>query len=153
MSLEKEIDQKNFKNGYQKGIVNIIYTFHWIHAFSKDYFKNYDITSQQYNILRILRGARPETCTISILKSRMLDKMSDASRLVERLIKKGLVEKKRENCDRRKANIQITNKGLQLLEETDKHMDSIDNLLSNLDETEISQLNSLLDKARQKDIS
>lgn len=148
MSIEEDIKQKKFKNDYQKGTVNLIYTYHWLNDKSKEFFKTHDLTTQQFNILRILRGSNPKPCTINDLKERMLDKMSDASRLVDRLIKKELVKKTQLKTDKRVSNITITNKGLHLLEIIDKKSSSLDKLLSNLDENEIQQFNFLLDKIR-----
>lgn len=94
MRLEDEIKQKSFRNEFHKLAVNIIYTHSWLMSKIIYMLSQYDITPQQYNILRILRGQFPSPASVSLLKSRMLDKMSDASRLVDRLVEKGLVEKK-----------------------------------------------------------
>ncbi len=151
MSLEKDIQQPKFRNEYQKGIINLIYTYFWVSDCTRNIFKQFDVTQQQYNILRILRGSHPQPCTINFLKERMLDKMSDTSRLVDRLIKKELVEKCQFKKDKRVSNITISPKGLELLEKADKHVIKIDEIFSNLDEEEIKQLNALLDKARNKE--
>lgn len=150
MSLEKEIQQPKFRNEYQKGIINLIYTYFWVTDCTRNIFKQFDVTQQQYNILRILRGSHPEPCTVNFLKERMLDKMSDTSRLVDRLIKKKLVEKSQFEEDKRVSNIRISEHGLKLLEKADQHVVKIDEIFSNLDEQEIKQLNALLDKARKK---
>ena len=148
MSIGEDIKQTKFENEYQKGTVNLIYTYHWLNDKSKEFFKTYDLTTQQFNILRILRGSTPKPCTVNDLKERMLDKMSDASRLVDRLIKKELVKKTQLKTDKRVSNISITNKGLDLLEIIDEKSTTLDKLLSNLDEKEIQQFNFLLDKIR-----
>jgi DNA-binding MarR family transcriptional regulator len=148
MRLEEEIKQKEFQNDYQKSIVNIIYTFNWLDGHSKDFFKNYDLTSQQYNILRILRGQHPKPCTINLLKDRMLDKMCDASRIVERLrIKNYLIRTQCPN-DRRSVDIIITQKGLDLLNVIDEAMPKFNSVMQKLDPQEIKELNNLLDKLR-----
>lgn len=149
MSLEEEIKQKTFKNEYEKGIVNFLYTYYLVDNKAKNFFKQFDLTKQQYNILRILRGSNPNPCTVNDLKERMLDKMSDASRLVDRLIIKELVKKNQLKADRRVSNIFITEKGLTLLSLIDKSNKNIDEQLYNLDEKEIEQFNYLLDKIRQ----
>lgn len=149
MSLEEEIKQKTFKNEYEKGIVNFLYTYYLVDNKAKNFFKKFDLTKQQYNILRILRGSNPNPCTVNDLKERMLDKMSDASRLVDRLIIKELVKKNQLKADRRVSNIFITEKGLTLLSLIDKRNKNIDEQLYNLDEKEIEQFNYLLDKIRQ----
>jgi DNA-binding MarR family transcriptional regulator len=148
MRLEDEIKQKEFKNEYQKSLVNIIYTFNWLDTKFKDFFKTYDLTSQQFNILRILRGQHPKPCTINLLKDRMLDKMCDASRIVERLRVKNLLERTQCPNDRRSVDIIISDKGLKLLELIDNNIEPLHNTLNSLSPEEIKKLNDLLDKAR-----
>lgn len=148
MKLEEEISQKKFRNEYHKAAVNIIYTFNWLTAFHQDSLKKHGITMQQYNILRILRGQHPRPATVKLIRERMLDKMSDASRLVEKLRVKGLVERTLCPTDRRQVDVSITQKGLDLLEHTDKENDKFDQFMSNLSESETKTLNELLDKLR-----
>ena len=148
MRLEEEIKQKEFKNEYAKSVVNLIYTFNWLDTQTRDFMKKFDITSQQFNILRILRGQQPAPATINLLKERMLDKMCDASRMVERLKTKALVERRVCEEDRRAVDIIITKKGLDLLAKIDKEMPDHEKMMKNLSPTEIKQLNNLLDKLR-----
>ncbi|MCR4417219.1 MAG: MarR family transcriptional regulator [Ignavibacteria bacterium] len=148
MKLEDEIKQSSFRNEYHKLAVNIIYTHSWLMNKIYELLDEYDLTPQQFNLLRILRGQYPQPASISLLKERMLDKMSDASRLVERLISKGLVERNICPEDRRKAEVKITKKGLKLLEKIDAANDEMDNYLKNLSAQEAKQLNYLLDKLR-----
>ncbi len=146
MSLEKDINQIKFRNDYQKATLNIIYTCNWLQEQVKIFLEPKGITSQQYNILRILRGQSPLS-TLQI-RERMLDKMSDTSRLVERLIKKGFVIKQSCQTDKRLVDVTITEKGLALLASLDADTAGLDNLLSNLSQEESLLLNSLLDKIR-----
>jgi DNA-binding MarR family transcriptional regulator len=149
MTLEKEIHQvKPFRNAYHKAYVNLIYTGKWIMQFTSDLLKPYDVTSQQYNILRILRGRYPEATTVLFIRERMLDRMSDASRIVELLRKKEMIERNVCTDNRRKMNVVITHKGLRLLETIEKENDKMDMRLYSLNEQEINQLNYLLDKLR-----
>lgn len=148
MELEKEIQMRNFLNDYQKAGINLIYTTNWLNQKITEIFKPYDITQQQFNILRILRGQNQQPATIKLLKERMLDKMSDVSRLVEKLRLKGLVDRKICESSRRNVDVIITAKGLELLSQIDRHQEELDNLLNNLSPGEVNQLNSLLDKAR-----
>jgi DNA-binding MarR family transcriptional regulator len=148
MKLEDEILQKQFRNEYHKATVNVIFSYNWLVNYQVKLFKPYGITLQQYNILRILRGQYPKPATIKLIKERMLDKMSDASRLVEKLRLKGLVERNICSNDRRNVDVCITEKGLELLSQLDKHDDEIDAKLSTLSEEEIKHLNNLLDKLR-----
>jgi DNA-binding MarR family transcriptional regulator len=108
------------------------------------------ITSQQYNILRILRGAGKPISTLQI-RQRMLDKMSDSSRIVDRLVIKGMVKKNPCKTDRRLVDVVITAKGLRLLEKIDAYNGKVDNIMMNLSEAEVKKLNFLLDKIRDPD--
>ena len=148
MKLEEEIEQKHFRNEYHKAAVNMIYTFNWVINQQIDFFKPFGVTIQQFNILRILRGQHPNPATIKLIKERMLDKMSDASRIVEKLRIKGLVERNICSHDRRNVDVCITQKGLDLLSEIDKYDDEADKKLALLNKEEIKQLNDLLDKLR-----
>lgn len=148
MKLEEEIRQKKFRNEYHKLAVNIFYTHGWLDNYFSSHLKKSGITGAQYNILRILRGQHPKPASINLLKERMLDKMSDASRLVERLLQKGFVDRKICPEDRRRVEVVITEKGLELLKEIDTHDNEIDIILSKLSLDEIRMLNELLDKMR-----
>ncbi|MCB0729453.1 MAG: MarR family transcriptional regulator [Ignavibacteriae bacterium] len=148
MKLEEEIKQRKFKTDYQKLAVNIMFTHGWLITFQKKIFDKYGITGTQYNILRILRGQHPESVSVNTLRERMLDKMSDTSRLVERLrLKKLLIRNICQN-DRRKSDINITEKGLQLLKELDTIDSEFENLFNTLSLSEVETLNNLLDKMR-----
>ena len=148
MKLEKEISQKHFRNEYHKAYVNVLYTSNWIYEFQHQILKPLDITTQQFNILRILRGQYPKPATIKLLKERMLDKMSDASRIVEKLRIKGLVERSTSATNRREVDVIITECGLDLLLKIDQSNHEMDKFLSNLNVSEIRKLNALLDKLR-----
>ncbi len=145
-NLEKLITQKSFSNEYHKGLVSLIFVGNWLTSRHQQFFKNYEITMQQFNILRILRGQHPQAASINVLKDRMLDKMSDVSRLVERLRKTDLVERKSSELDRRSVDVRITSKGLELLSRIDEDINQLENTLKGLDEQEAAQLNHLLDK-------
>lgn len=148
MRLEDEIKQESFRNEYHKLAVNILFTHGWLMNKIQQILSRFDLTPQQFNLLRILRGQYPSPASISLLKDRMLDKMSDASRLVDRLIQKGLVERKICESDRRKVDVVITKKGLKLLEKIDETDSEMDGYLQNLSESEAKKLNDLLDKLR-----
>lgn len=148
MKLEEEIKQKKFRNEYHKLAVNILYTHGWLASHHAEHLKKSNITGAQYNILRILRGQFPQPASVNLLKERMLDKMSDASRLVERLLQKSLVDRKICPDDRRRVEVIITERGLNLLKELDQKDDEFDVLFKNLDENEVKTANDLLDKMR-----
>ena len=148
MTLEKEIVQSKFQSEGEKAIINIMYTNNFIIGEINGFFKSHHITRQQYNVLRILRGQYPNPSTINLLKERMLDKMSDASRIVERLRIKQLIVRDRCSNDRRAAEITISEAGLALLEKMDGIMANVNTLASNLSDDELVILNKLLDKLR-----
>lgn len=148
MKLEKEIKQKKFRNEFHKLAVNIIYTHSWLQYYHKKIFDRFDITGIQFNILRILRGQYPEPASINLIKERMLDKMSDVSRLVDRLVTKELVERNICPNNRRKVDVKITDKGLKLLSEIDKLNETFDNIFQNITKKEAKTINDLLDKLR-----
>jgi DNA-binding MarR family transcriptional regulator len=147
MGIENDINQLKFRNEYQKASINLIFTSNWMNEQIKSFFEEQDITSQQFNILRILRGAHQPLSTLQI-RERMLDKMSDTSRIVDRLVKKSLVKKNICLTDRRLVDVFITKKGEKLLEMLDQHNNEMDMVLKNLSEEEASLLNNLLDKIR-----
>lgn len=147
MGIENDINQAKFRNDYQKAIINFIYTFNWMNEKMKSILEREDITSQQFNILRILRGAGKPISTLQI-RQRMLDKMSDTSRIVDRLLIKGLAKKNICSKDKRLVDVSITDKGKKLLDKTDKYDDEMDAILNNLSDAEAKSLNKLLDKIR-----
>lgn len=150
MNLEEEIKQEKFRSEFQKTIVNIYYTNCYIFSKFQDLLSEYKLTVQQYNILRILRGQFPGAVSIGEIKERMLDKSSDITRIIDRLIIKQLVERKNSKSDRRVTEIKITKQGMSLLKKMDLIDFKSDNILSHLNETELKNLNALLDKIRIK---
>lgn len=148
MSLEDDIVQTSFESVHHKALVNILYTNNYITNELNEIFKKHKITRQQFNVLRILRGQYPKPSNINLIKERMLDKMSDASRIVERLRVKGLVNRVKCSADRRSVEVSISQEGLNLLAKTDTQSDKFRDLLLHLSEKEAAQLNHLLDKIR-----
>ena len=148
MRIDDEIQSTNFEDNYHKAAINIAYTAGWLSNYFRIYFDKYNITQQQFNILRILRGQYPKPATINLLKERMVDKMSDASRIVDRLIQKELVSRCTNNKDRRAVDIRITEMGLQILSKMDNEFKAKEILKGNLSEDEASVLSDLLDKLR-----
>jgi DNA-binding MarR family transcriptional regulator len=149
MGLEEDIKQeKGFRNQRQKAMVNIFYTEGWLRNRLAETLKPHDLTSQQYNVLRILRGSNPKPMSTSCVRSRMLDKMSDVSRIVDRLFKKTLVDKQLCSTDKRLVDVFITDAGLTLLDKIDESMDGMDKMFSNITDGEAETLNQILDKLR-----
>ena len=148
MEIGKEIKQAKFKNEHQKMLINILFTSSWLNALHANNLKPYGISTQQYNILRILRGQHPQPATVNLLIDRMLDKNSNASRLVEKLRLKKLIERAICPEDRRAVNVVITKKGMDLLAELDKQEVLLLKALNNISKEEALQINDLLDKLR-----
>jgi DNA-binding MarR family transcriptional regulator len=147
MTLEKDINQQVFRSEYQKAIINLIYTFNWVNEKINRRFEPFDITQQQFNILRILRGAGQPLSTLQI-RQRMLDKMSDTSRIVDRLVKKGMVKKSISREDRRLVDVLMTDKGKKLLQSMDVMNEEMESIFKYLSDEEAKLLNVLLDKIR-----
>ena len=148
MGLEEDIKQAKFQSEHQKAVVNILYTGSWLHHSNASFLKDFDVTPEQFNVLSILRGSQPKALKLADITCRMLDKSSNATRLVEKLRLKGLV--KREICknNRRQLDISITERGLSLLSKIDKSADQWPSFTDNLTGTEARELNRLLDKLR-----
>lgn len=147
MKIEDEIKQKQFANIHHKAVVNLIFSSNWLLNRQQHFFKQFGITPQQYNILRILKGQYPGSISGTEIKSRMLDKNSDISRLLDRLVLKELIVKKVCPSDKRAADVFISPKGIDLLEKIATNETSMEQLLL-LSEEEAAQLSDLLDKAR-----
>lgn len=150
MKTIEEAIQSRFRNEQHKALVNILYTAKFIESKVQEYIKPYQITIQQYNILRIVRGAGGEPVSLKYIKERMLDKMPDASRIVDKLHKKGLLKRKESPKDRRSVDITITPKGVELLTTMDKHAFEMDNICNTLNEAELQALNHLLNLLRNE---
>jgi DNA-binding MarR family transcriptional regulator len=148
MPLEQDIQQEKFSSEFEKAAVNILFTSSWLYNINAGKLKRYDITPEQFNVLRILRGSHPKKMMLSEISSRMLDKNSNATRLVEKLRQKGLVQ--REICEknRRQVDISITEKGLSTLKKI--HSEETEWLaqLKNISKSEALELNRILDKLR-----
>ncbi|WP_186755926.1 MarR family winged helix-turn-helix transcriptional regulator [Echinicola salinicaeni] len=148
MKLEEAIQQKTFKSPVNKAVVNLLYTQSYIVTKQVKLFKPFGISPEQYNVLRILRGHHPDPMTVSSIQDRMLNKMSNASRLVEKLKQKGFVTRKECPNDRRQVDITITDEGLVLLDRLDEEIQKLNNEVIHLSNEEVNILNDLLDKLR-----
>ena len=148
MKIEEEIKQQKFRNAHHKAMINLIFTSNWLNTKQSDQLKPHGITAQQFNILRILKGQHPQSISATSIKSRMLDKNSDISRLLDRMETKGLIEKKVSANDKRAFDVTISAYGLSVLSEVDKFTKDTDAFLG-LTEIEAAQLSDLLDKCRE----
>lgn len=147
VKIEEEIKQTRFRNEHQKAIINVLFTASWLENRQASFFKSFGITGAQFNILRILRGYHPHKMSGVEIKSRMIDRNSDVSRLLDRLIAKGYAEKSQCPKDKRASDIIITASGMNLLDEIDHSIDAHEKVLG-LSSAEAKQLNELLDKCR-----
>jgi DNA-binding MarR family transcriptional regulator len=149
MKIDQEIQQTVFESEYQKVNINLLFTASWLNQKSAKVLKPFHISWQQFNILRILRGMGDKPATIKTLTERMIDKMSNASRLVEKLKQKGFVERRSCPSDRRQVDIMITKEGLLILEKASHAMkEELNNISDNFSEKEAKDLNELLDRMR-----
>jgi DNA-binding MarR family transcriptional regulator len=148
MRIDEEIKSTNFEDNYHKAVINISYTYGWLNNIMRCQFEKHQLTTQQFNVLRILRGQYPSPATVNLIKERMIDKMSDASRIVDRLVQKGLVSRCTNKSDRRAVDIRITDLGLDILSKMDVEFKTRDILKNNLSDEEAAQLSVLLDKLR-----
>ncbi|WP_353181885.1 MarR family transcriptional regulator [Parapedobacter lycopersici] len=148
MKIEEEIKTDKFVNEQHRATVNIVFTSNWISHVLEERAGEEQITLQQFNVLRILRGRHPEPATNNLLKERMIDKMPDISRIIDRLVVKGLVSRGRCNTDRRAVDVRITSEGLAVLDRLDERMLMMD-MLHRMTDEECRQLNDLLDKMRE----
>lgn len=150
MKLENAIQQFKFKSPLNKAFLNLIYTAGRIHAAQTRFFKQYDISPQQYNVLRILRGQHPNAASMGLVQERMLDQNSNASRLVEKLKQKNLVKRSECKADRRQVDLVITKLGLQLLEQLDELLPKMEEGFNKLSEVDFETLNRLLDTLNEE---
>ncbi|WP_375583886.1 MarR family winged helix-turn-helix transcriptional regulator [Cyclobacterium xiamenense] len=148
MKIEDEIRQKSFNDVYNKAVVNLLYTHSYLVTRQSKLFRPFDVSPEQYNVLRILRGQHPKPITVSSIQERMLNKMSNASRLVEKLKNKHMVQRTECAEDRRQVDITITEKGLAVLEELEGEVKKFNKNTLHLTEKEVETLNELLDKLR-----
>jgi uncharacterized lipoprotein YddW (UPF0748 family)/predicted transcriptional regulator len=148
MGLEKDINQRTFRSESQKASINIIYSYHWMVERVKNILGEEGLTIQQFNILRILRGSHPEPLSTLQIRERMLDKMSDTSRIVDRLVVKGYVSKRLSKADKRLVDVMITEKGKRILHKIDLKNAQMDAVMNGLNDKELKQLSKLLDKLR-----
>lgn len=148
MKIEDEIKQAQFKGENQKLMINLLFTGKWVTNISSRHLKQFGLTMQQYNVLRILRGQKNNSISVNAISERMIDKMSNVSRLVDKLQAKKFVKRRLNHDDRRQVDIEILPTGIQLIEKIEKTENEIFKQFDNLNTEESKQLNYLLDKLR-----
>ncbi len=147
-TLGDEIKQRKFRSEAQKAILNILVTSNKLYASNNRFLKQYGLSQEQYNVLRILRGLHPETSTVLNIQERMMDKMSNASRLVDKLEAKKLLTRTQSPTDRRQVEILITQEGLDLLKLIDEPVGMLEKRLNDIPEKELIRMNEILDQIR-----
>jgi DNA-binding MarR family transcriptional regulator len=148
MGLEEDVKQTKFTNEHQKAMVNVLYTSSWLNNRNTAYFKKYNISPEQFNVLRILRGSQPNPMRLADIAERMIEKNSNCTRLVEKLRQKGLVDRQLCESNRRQVDISITDKGLKVLSDIDKDYDEWLSIQKSITKAEAIELNRILDKLR-----
>lgn len=146
--IEEEIRQNGFKSEYQKLLINILYTSKWLEYNHQKALKPFGITPEQFNLLRILRGRHPQPATVQYITERMLDKSSNASRLIDKLVAKGFVERKTCPADRRAVDVTISARGMEILSDLDQQEARWLTSLERISLEEASLVNQCLDKLR-----
>lgn len=148
MGLNEDIKQDKFASEFQKVVVNLMFTSNWLNQQEYYLLKPYGVTAAQYNVLRILRGQLPKVATINLIIERMLDRMSNASRIVDKLVSKGYVSREKNEDDRRAVDVKITPKGLKLLEELDQEQEKFQKKINDFTPNECNVINNFLDRFR-----
>jgi MarR family transcriptional regulator, 2-MHQ and catechol-resistance regulon repressor len=148
MKIEQALKQSRFESPQQKAWINLIFTSNVLNDFSNTIFKDFDLTPQQYNVLRILKGRIPESASCSSVKEVMLDKNPDLTRLCDRLVTKGLIVRETDSDNRRQVNLRITEEGIKLIDTIKPILKEYNHKLNNLSDEEAEILSDLLDKLR-----
>ena len=148
-TISEAIVQTKFRSEFHKATVALVYAFNQLNSKHQNFFKEYDITMQQFNVLRILRGQHPNACNLLLIKERMIDKMSDVSRIVERLRLAGYVDRCLNEKNRREVEIRISKSGLKLLLKIDEEIDALEEPMHQLTVKEAKELIKLLEKIIQ----
>ncbi|MEP2024347.1 MAG: MarR family transcriptional regulator [Reichenbachiella sp.] len=148
MGINTDIKQKKFKSEFEKVVVNLIFTRNWFEQQQQKVLKPAGLTLAQYNVMRILRGQHPEVCTVNLIIDRMLDRMSNVSRIVDKLVSKELVSRIPSKVDRRAVDVYITDKGLEVLSSLDITLQSLFDEINSFSDDECQQINNFLDRFR-----
>ncbi len=148
MKIEDEIKQKKFNTEYEKLLINLVFTSNWLSCIQQRFFKPFGITPQQYNVMRILKGQFPNPASVGMVQERMLDRSSNITRLVDKLIDKKLVTRCENPNNRRMQELRITEKGLEFLEKIIASGSQIHQQFEVLTASEAVHFNEMLDRVR-----
>jgi len=153
VKIEEAINQPKFYSATQKATINIMYTASWFSATMQSALKPFGISSQQFNIMRILRGQGTRSVSLKLVSGRMIDHMSNTSRLVDKLVNKGYVKRESSECDRRQLAITLTDTGRAHLVKISNAVEELSNsLFDHMDENKLNTLSDILDEFRKKEI-
>jgi len=148
MKIEDEIKTSKFINEKQKATINLLFTSHWLKTRINLFLKEYNLTHEQFNVMRILKGKHPERMCVKNIGARMIEKNSNVPRILDKLVNKGLVERNQSNIDKRETESTLTSKGLEIIEKASQHIASNQHLLLNIDDKTAENLNKILEKIR-----
>ncbi|WP_027003554.1 MarR family winged helix-turn-helix transcriptional regulator [Hugenholtzia roseola] len=148
MKIEDELQMSHFKSEMQKAHLNILFTASWLRSRMLPRFKAFGISNEQFNVLRILRGQNPKSLCVRDIKERMIDRNSNTTRIIDKLLEKEYVSKQTSERDKREIEVYISEKGLALLKEIDDDFEKDNPHLAGLSASEAQLLNALLDKLR-----
>lgn len=151
MKIEEVIKTERFESAVHKAALNIMYTAYWFKTHMSGEFKKLDLTSEQFNVLRILKGKYPEKMCVKDIANRMIEKSSNVPRIIDRLLDKQLVNRAISEADRRETLIELTDAGLAILKTASATAKKIREDITGLTEQEAEQLNTLLEKMRKID--
>ncbi len=151
VKLEDALKSTKFKSPQQKASLNCLYTAWWIKSVLSRELKNFDLTQEQYNVLRILKGKHPEQMCVRDIASRMMEKSSNVPRIVDRLVAKKWVKRSTSAIDKRETVITLNPSGIEVLESSTKKIDQLFDTILTITDTEANQLNHLLEKLREKE--
>ncbi|MHA6250108.1 MarR family winged helix-turn-helix transcriptional regulator [Pontibacter sp. CAU 1760] len=148
MRIEDEIHQKEFKDDYRRLLTNLLFTNNWINQQLMPFFKEFGLTLQQHNVLAILRGQHPTPVCFGDIQTRMVDRNSNVTRLIDKLIDKGYVTRDVCQANRRMIEVRLTEPGMRKLEQVDEHFPRLFSKLHNLSKEEAVVVSDMLDKLR-----
>ena len=151
VKLENALLSTKFSSEVQKASLNVLYSAWWLKSITSKELKDFDLTHEQYNVLRILKGKYPDQLCVKDIARRMIEKSSNVPRIIDRLEIKKLVKRTVSESDKRETLITITKSGLSILESSTSKLNKLHDCMQNLTEKEALQLNQLLEKMRQKD--
>jgi len=151
VKLENAIQSNKFKSEVQKAGLNILYTAWWLKTLSCKELKEFGLTHEQYNVLRILKGKHPNQMCVKDIAGRMIEKNSNVPRIIDRLVVKKLVKRTQGEHDGRQTVMALTQAGLSVLESSTNKIDEIYEATVSLNNKDAAALNNLLEKIREKE--